>query len=288
MPAQGGDPLTIIAGGGSVPVHVARAAARAGRPVRVVGLVGEADATIEEFPHDWLKWGEIGRLESILAAHGTKDIVLVGAIRSRPDYQAIKVDFGALRILPEVVKLLAGGDSDLLSGVVQMLARRGYRVLGAHEVAEDLVAGLGPLGRRAPDKAAKRDIARAMAAARAIGLIDAGQAAVAINGRVVALEAAEGTDGMLKRVADLRAAGRLKWSGRTGVLAKCAKPQQDLRVDMPTIGPRTLEAVAKIGLAGIAVEAGRVMIVDRTEVVGRADAEGVFVTGEAMPAEATA
>ncbi|KAB2871674.1 MAG: DUF1009 domain-containing protein [Bauldia sp.] len=288
MPTKGSDPLTIIAGGGSVPVYVARAAARLGRPVQIVGLVGEAERGIEEFPHEWLKWGEIGRLESILAAHGTRDIVLVGGIHSRPDFSTVKVDFGTLRVLPEVLKLLAAGDSDLLSGVVQMLAKRGYRVVGAHEVAGDLVAGPGPIGGRTADRGAKRDVERAMRAAQAIGAIDAGQAAVAVNGRIVALEAAEGTDGMLERVAALRAAGRLKWNGRAGVLAKCAKPQQDLRVDMPTIGPRTVEAAARIGLAGIAIETGRVMIVDREEVVRRADAEGIFVTGEAPLAESGA
>jgi len=285
MPTTGGDPLTIIAGGGSVPLHVARAAARAGRRVQIVGIVGEADPAIAEFPHEWLKWGEIGRFEAILAAHGTRDVVLVGGIGARPDFNSVKVDFGALRVLPEVLKLLAGGDSDLLSGVVAMLAKRGYRVLGAHEVATDLVAGPGPLGARSVARSARRDVERALLAARAIGVIDAGQAAVAVNGRVVALEAAEGTDAMLDRVAALRAAGRLKWSGRAGVLAKCAKPQQDLRVDMPAIGPRTVEAAARAGLAGLAVETGRVMIVEREEVVRRADAEGLFVVGERLPAK---
>ena len=282
MPTSGGDPLTIIAGSGPLPLHVARTAARAGRPVQIIGIIGEADPEIAEFPHVWLKWGEIGRFESVLAAHGTKDIVLIGAIRVRPDFSNIKVDFGAIRILPEVMKLLANGDSDLLSGVVGILARRGYRVVGAHEVATDLVAGEGPLGAKPVPRASRRDVDRALAAARAIGIIDAGQAAVAANGRVVALEAAEGTDGMLERVAALREAGRLRWSGRAGVLAKCAKPQQDLRVDMPTIGPRTVAAAARAGLAGIAVEAGRVMIVDRAEVVRLADAEGLFVSGETI------
>jgi len=143
------------------------------------------------------------------------------------------------------------------------------------------VASIGLLGRRVPDKAARTDIDKAMSAARAIGVIDAGQAAVVINGRVVALEAAEGTDQMLDRVARLRETGRLKWSGRAGILAKCAKPQQDLRVDMPTIGPKTVKAAAEIGLAGIAVEAGRVMIVERPEVIALADRNDVFIIGVA-------
>ena len=123
------------------------------------------------------------------------------------------------------------------------------------------------------------DARTAMDAARAIGELDIGQAAVAVNGLVVAVEAAEGTDAMLERVGELHSKGRVKWSGRAGVLAKCSKPQQDLRVDMPTIGPRTVMGVAKAGLAGIVVEAGRVMIAERAETVKAADESGTFILG---------
>jgi len=116
-----------------------------------------------------------------------------------------------------------------------------------------------------------------MQAARAIGALDAGQAAVVVGGRVIALEGAEGTDTMLLRVAEVRAAGRARWDGRAGVLAKRPKPQQDLRVDMPTIGPNTVRAAADAGLAGIAVAAGKVMIPDRPETVRAADATGLFL-----------
>ncbi len=167
------------------------------------------------------------------------------------------------------------------------MGQLGFKVVGAHEIAPELVATKGPLGRHAPDKVARRDIGRAMRAARAIGVIDAGQAAVAINGRIVAMEAAEGTDSMIERVGALRKAGRLKWNGRTGVLAKCAKPQQDLRVDMPTIGPKTVRAAAEAGLAGIAVEAGRVMIVDRRDVIELANESGMFIAGETPDLESS-
>lgn len=288
MADAAGEPLTIIAGGGAVPLTVAKAATAAGRRVFIIGLAGEAGAEITAYPHEWVKWGEIGRFESLLAANGGRDVVLVGAIRSRPDFSSLKLDFGAIRILPEVMKLIANGDSSLLSGVVRLIEARGYRVLGAHEIATDLVAGEGAIGRIRPEASAERDAQLAIAAARAIGSIDAGQAAVAVNGRVVALEAAEGTDQMLKRVTALRESGRIKWNGRAGILAKCAKPQQDLRVDMPTIGPGTIEAVAEAGLTGIAVEVGRVMIVARPEVIARADRDGVFVIGLRRPAAGSA
>ena len=227
-----------------------------------------------------LGWGEFGRFERLLKEEGARDVVLIGGVKVRPDFKHLKLDFATMKMLPEIVRILAGGDNELLSGVVRIIEKRGYRVIGAHEVATDLVAADGPLGRHKAAAADRRAVERAMEAARAIGAVDAGQAAVSFDGRVVALEAAEGTDEMLKRVATLRDAGRIKWKGRTGVLAKCAKPQQDLRVDMPAIGPQTVDGAVAAGLSGIAVESGRVMIVEREEVIRRADAAGIFVIGE--------
>jgi UDP-2,3-diacylglucosamine hydrolase len=275
-----GEALTIIAGGGPIPSYVASAAAKAGRPVFVVGIKGEADQAIAAFPHEFLDWGQLGRLDEILSSRGGRDLVLVGSIRTRPDFKGISLDFATMRSLKDILAIIIGGDNDVLSGAVRFFEKRGMRVVGAHEVATDLVVNAGPLGRARPGRAERRDADTALRAARAIGVIDAGQAAVAVNGRIVALEAAEGTDAMLERVGALKAARRIKWEGRAGVLGKCAKPQQDLRVDMPTIGTRTVEAAISLGLAGIAVEAGRVMIVDRAETIRRADAAGVFVVGE--------
>ena len=281
MNESGGEPLTIIAGGGSVPAHVAAAAIAAGRPVLVIALKGEADASVEAFPHEWLGWGDLGRLDALLAGRKSRDMVLVGSIRMRPDFKSIKLDLATMRSLKDILAIVIGGDNDVLSGTIKFFERRGQRIVGAHQVAPDLVAGPGPLGKHKPGRGEAEDVAIAMRAAHAIGAIDAGQAAVAINGRIVALEAAEGTDQMLERLKGLRASGRVKWSGRAGVLAKCPKPQQDLRVDMPTIGPRTIEAAIEAGLAGIALAVGKVMIVDRDVVLRRADAEGLFVVGEA-------
>lgn len=270
-------PLTIIAGGGSVPLHVARAGARVGRRVMIVGIEGEAEQEISEFPHDWFQWGQLARLENVLASHGKGDIVLVGGVKSHPDFKRIKLDFGAVKMLPRLLSLMASGDNTILTGAIRLVESWGHTVIGAHEIATDLVAAAGTLTARRPRAGDLRDIDIAMIAARDIGALDAGQAAVSVNGRLAALEAAEGTDGVLDRVAALREVGRLKWSGRVGVLAKCPKPQQDLRVDMPTIGPSTVAGVEAAGLAGIAIEAGRVMIVDRDETRRRADALGLFI-----------
>ena len=278
-PGRGRGALAIIAGGGPVPAIVAAAAARAGRPVFIAGIAGEAGPEIAAYPHEFLKWGQFGRLMALLEAHQTREIVMIGTVNSRPDLRDLKLDMGAVKLMARVAALLLRGDNDLLSGLIGLLNERGYAVVGAHEVAPELVAAEGQLGAHPPDKDMLRDVRRGMRAARAIGTIDAGQAAVAMGGLVVALEAYEGTDRMIERVAQLRAIGRIRLKGRVGVLAKCAKPQQDLRVDMPTIGVRTVRGAAAAGLAGIAVEAGRVMIVDRPAVIELADKEGIFIVG---------
>lgn len=281
-----GAPLVVLAAGGQAPIDVAAAATRGGRSVFVIGLEGTADPGIAAFPHAFAKWGQLGRIESLIRAHGATELVLVGTVSRRPDFSSIAVDLGALRHLPRIMKAMFGGDDAVLAKLSRYAEENGFRIVGAHEVAPDLVAAAGAVAGPAPSREMLGDAEQALAAARAIGAIDAGQAAVVVAGRVVALEAAEGTDAMLDRVAALRAEGRVRWSGRAGVLAKCPKPQQDLRLDMPAIGPRTVEKVAEAGLAGIAIEAGRVMIASRTETVALANRTATFI--HALPPRDTA
>ena len=272
-----GAPLVVLAAGGRVPIEVAAESRTAGRDVMIVGLEGEADEGIKAFPHAFVKWGQIGRIEQLVRGHGARDIVLIGTVSHRPDFNSISIDLGTLRYLPKLIKAMVGGDDTVLANFARYIEERGFRLVGVQDVAPSMVANAGPVVGRAPEGTMRDDASLAFAAARAIGSIDAGQAAVAVNGRVVALEAAEGTDSMLERVGTLKSNGRVKWSGRAGVLAKRSKPQQDLRLDMPVIGPKTVEAVARAGLAGIVVEAGRVMIADRSETAAAAERTGMFV-----------
>ncbi len=280
-PEAEGEPLAILAAGGNVPFQVASAATAAGRKVLVIGLEGEADDRLKAFRYETIKWGQFGRVEGLVSAHGARDIVLIGSISRRPDFRNMGVDLGTLRLLPRILKGIVGGDDQVLGNLIAYLEERGFRVIGAHEVAPELVAGAGQLAGPKAAQAVLDDARVAMDAARAIGERDIGQAAVAVNGLVVAVEAAEGTDAMLERVGELHAMGRVKWSGRAGVLAKCSKPQQDLRVDMPTIGPRTVTGVVKAGLAGIVIEAGRVMIAERAETLKAAEESGTFILAAA-------
>lgn len=276
-------PLTVLAGGGMLPIVVADAARAAGRDVLLLGVTGEADEAIRAFRHDWVSWGELGRIRRLIEEHGSRELVMVGSVK-RPDFRSIKVDFGTIRALPRIFALLAGGDDNALSGAIKIAESWDLRVVGAHEVAAELVAQPGILGAVKPTAANREDLALANRAARAIGELDIGQAAVCIGRHVVAVEGLEGTDGMLERVRALREQGRGRWRDRTGALAKRSKPQQDLRVDMPTVGPRTVENAAAAGLAGIGIEAGRVMLVERAEMIRLADAAGLFVLAEDLRA----
>lgn len=272
-------PLAIIAGGGTLPIALATAAAAQGRAVHVLGIRGEADAKISRFPHTWLKWGEVGKLFATLEELGCRDLVIIGSV-SRPDLANVRFDFGAIKNLPFLLGLGVGGDDQVLSSVVRFLEGKGYRVYGAGEVAPELLAAEGNLGAKAPSPDDRADIETGFRVVSALGRLDVGQAAVVVKGRVLAVEAAEGTDAMLARCAELRKGGRRR--GLAGVLVKAPKPGQEERVDLPTIGPDTVELAAQAGLAGIAVAAGRVLIADRDATIAAAGQHGLFLVGQKL------
>jgi len=179
--------------------------------------------------------------------------------------------------LPHIIASLRGGDDHLLTTVGRVFEHYGFRVLGAHQVAPEILVPAGALGRHRPSAQDEADITRALNLLHAMGPSDVGQAAVVAGGHVIAVEAAEGTDQMLARVADLRHTGRVP-AGR-GVLVKAPKIGQDQRFDLPAIGPETVDGVARAGLAGVAVVAMQTIIADPQQVVQKADAANVFVVG---------
>jgi DUF1009 family protein len=268
-------PLGIIAGAGTLPVEIAARARTQGRRPYVLGFHGLADPGITTFAHDWMRWGQIGRMLRLLRQHGCREIVIVGGVR-RPTLTSISIDVGLIRHAPQLYRLTRGGDDAILSRVVRFFEQQGFVVRGAHEIAADLTAPPGNLTRAQPRSADSDDIAKALAVLRALGPHDVGQGVVAARGYVLAVEAAEGTDEMLRRCASLRQWGL---SHRHGVLVKTPKPGQELRVDMPTIGPRTAELAAEAGLAGIAVAQGQVLLAEPQTLVETADRLGLFVIG---------
>jgi hypothetical protein len=274
------DRVALVAGSGRLPLDVIEGIAKAGGTPFLVRIRGETDdiAAFDRFESAEVGLGEFARLIPLLKSRGVTHLVLAGGIARRPRFSEIRINMTLLRHLPRVLKGLASGDNGLLSLLVGSIEREGIQVLGAHEIVPDLLAGEGVLTRRRPAASDRRDIDAAFVAARTIGALDVGQGAVAIGGRAVALEGIEGTDEMLQRVASLRGHGRLAGKAR-GVLAKCAKPGQELRADLPTIGPATMEAAHAAGLAGIAVEAERTIVLERGRTIESADRLGLFLIG---------
>ena len=278
-----GEALGIIAGGGELPLAVAGAAQAAGRKVFVLALRGCADEAVSRFDHDWVSLGELGKALKLLRAHDCGDVLLAGKV-ARPRFADIKVDTKAVLMLPKIVAAARQGDDALLRAVVAMFEGEGFKAVGVAEAAPALVAGEGVFGRISPSTDNLADIAVAVKVVRAMGALDIGQAVAVCDGLVLAVEAAEGTDWMIARVGRLPEAIRGQPGKPRGVLVKAPKPLQDGKTDLPVIGTETVKNVAAAGLAGIAVEAGAALIMNRLAVIEAADKAGIFVMGFARNA----
>ena len=272
--------LGIIAGGGSLPLEIARSVTGRGGRVHIVMIDGEADEALRNFPHTVLNWAELGRAVRSLKRAGIKDMVMVGRM-SRPSLRTAKPDFGFIRSLPKIMRALkAGGDDAVLRGVVNLFETRGLNVLSVADVAPELLVDEGPLGFHPPQASDIGDIEKGMGLIAALGRFDIGQAVVVTGGDVEAIEGAEGTDRMIARVEEMRqASGADLMSLRRGVLVKRPKPGQDTRLDLPAIGPETVDGAIKAGLSGIAGLAGEVLAASRFEMVERADRAQIFIAG---------
>ncbi|APO74718.1 hypothetical protein AM571_CH01904 [Rhizobium etli 8C-3] len=271
--------LAIIAGNGLLPSYVAEAARAAGEDPFVISLKGELDRSWEGYDHAVIGVGDLSALAEIFKRNNITRVVMSGGVRRRPEWREVRPTWRTVAKMPGVVRtLLSGGDNTVLQMVIKLIEDDGRRVVGAQDIAPDLLAAVGPIGAMSPGNEDKIDILKGAAAAEALGALDIGQGAVSVGGRIVALEGAEGTDGMLERVASLRAAGRIS-PRRRGVLVKLCKPQQDVRADLPSIGLSTVMNAKAAGLAGIAIEAGRALVLDRQAVMKAADEAGLFVCG---------
>jgi UDP-2,3-diacylglucosamine hydrolase len=271
--------IALIAGNGSLPRQIASALGTAGRDYQLVAIKGEADERTRSLANVEVGWGEIGRLYNFLNKNDCREVLLIGGVSQRPDFTSILGDFGTLKRLPAIIRALTGGDDSMLTKVIRLFENEGYRVVGIRDVAPQLLASSGVLGQVQPKESDWHDLELALTATEKLGELDIGQAAVAIGGRVVAMEGAEGTDAMLERCADLKRSGRVRAKGRAGVLVKTAKPNQDLRVDLPTVGPKTIELAVATGLAGIAIEAQGALIAEKDVTLGKANDAGLFVIG---------
>lgn len=275
--------LGLIAGGGALPEALAERCRRAGRPLFVLRLTGFAAPGLERFDGASCGIAEIGRAVKLLRAAGCEAVCFAGVV-ARPDFAALKPDLRGLALLPAAIAAARRGDDALLRVVLEAFEAEGFRVEGAHEVDAGLAVGPGALGVHAPGEEDGPDLRHALRIARTMGELDIGQGAVVCAGLVLAVEAQEGTDAMLRRCAELPVALRGRAGARRGVLAKAPKPIQERRVDLPTLGVATVEAASDAGLAGVVVEAGGALVVDRAETIAAADRLGLFIWGE-VPSE---
>jgi UDP-2,3-diacylglucosamine hydrolase len=272
-------PVGVIAGGGAMPFAVADSLVARGISPVLFALKGACDPVrAERFRHHWISVGQVGRATRLFREEGCRDLIFIGSL-VRPALSEIRLDLGTLRVLPLVMTAFRGGDNHLLSGVGHILEQQGFRMLGIKDVAPDLLMPEGAITRATPSASATADIATGCEVLGALGPFDIGQAAVVIDGHVVAVEDIAGTDGLLARVARLREAGRIRAKSARGVLVKAPKRGQDLRYDLPTIGAKTVECAANAQLAGIAVIAGNTIAADAQAMIETADRAGLFVQG---------
>lgn len=270
-------PIAIIACGGLLALECIEQMRAANPRTVVIALAGESRPEVVDRADHVLKWGQVGQLVKALERSGARRVLLIGSISQRPDFRAVAGDLETLKWLPRLVTTMSGGDDNVLRKVIGFFESSGYRIVSVAEAAPNLLAAEGTLTRKAPGAADRRDIDLGLAVLDAIAPFDVGQAVVVGAGRVAAVEAAEGTDPMIERIAEIRRQRRVAWKERAGILVKATKSQQDLRVDLPVIGPETVERCAAAGMAGIAVEAGRVVIAARAVCIERADEHGLFI-----------
>jgi DUF1009 family protein len=271
--------LAIICGGGSLPFALADAASHRGRRVVLFALRGWADPQrVADYPHHWAWMGQFNRFMRIAAAEGCHDVALIGSV-SRPSHWRIRPDFRVLRLMPKILDLFRGGDDYLQSGIGRLFEQHGFRLLGPKEIAPELLMSRGLIGACEPNVRDRADIAHGIALLNATSPFDIGQAVVVAENQVLAVEGPEGTDQMLVRVAELRRNGRVRSTAGTGVLVKAAKIGQDHRIDLPSIGPQSIEMARAAGLAGIAVVAGSTIVAEPGRIAAVADRAKVFVTG---------
>jgi DUF1009 family protein len=264
--------LGVLAGGGQLPVRVIAACRAQGREFFVIAFDGFTDpGTVRGTPHEWVPLEKVGHVIRRLHDEKVRDVVLAGPVRRPAEWLALRPDLRAVRLLLKMLPRWQG-DNHVLSLIVREIEADGFRVVGAEEVAPELLMAPGPLGRHAPTANNLVDIDAGIAAARDLGRRDRGQAVIVAGGQVLGRETMGGTAVLLERAKQVPGA-------RGGVLVKIAKPGQERRVDLPSVGADTVQQAADAGLSGIALEAGGALVIGRDDVARAADDAGLFVFG---------
>lgn len=265
--------LGIIAGGGDLPEQLISWCKVHKRPYYALAIQGNADDKIftSNVNHEWIRIGQAGTGFKRFKEEGVKDVVLIGTIK-RPTVAELVPDFRTTAFFAKLgVKAL--GDDGILRALVKEIESEGMRVVGIQEVVPDLLAKEGTITKKKPDKEDEEDIRRGVEVATALGKLDVGQSVVVQQGLILGTEGIEGTDKLVLRCKDYVR------KGKAPILVKLRKPQQDMRIDLPTIGTRTVENAHNCGFKGIAVHAGNTLIVNEQEVIRLANKYGLFIKG---------
>ena len=264
--------LGIIAGAGALPIALIEACERMKRPFFVLGLKGHANP--KEFdkalPMAWIRLGAVGKAFRLMKKEGVEEIVMIGAVK-RPSLVGLFPDLRGLKAIARLKK--KSGDDSLLRGIAKEIESEGFKVVGIDEILPHLLAKEGVYTWTVPHPKDQSDIKRGVEVAKLLGKADVGQSVIVQQGLVLAVEGIDGTDALIRRSADL------KRRGGGGVLVKMTKPQQDRRMDLPTIGPATVQAVKNAGFVGIAIQAGGVLISQSEQTVKLANQLGIFIVG---------
>lgn len=268
MPLKG--KLGILAGGGFLPIRIAERCHENGIEYFVIVFENQGDPdAFSDHPHVVSRLGAAGGIIKALKKEDCDQLVMAGTIR-RPSAKDVRPDLWGVKFLAKT-GAMALGDDGLVSALVKALESEGFDVIGADEIVPEYLVPHGQLGKISPTEKSTADIPQAIRAARALGERDEGQAAVVHDGNIIAEEQSDGTDAMLRRLTESKNVG--------GILAKTLKPDQERRVDLPTIGKQTIENAHAAGLSGIVVEAGNAFFYERDEALALANNLGLFIIG---------
>jgi UDP-2,3-diacylglucosamine hydrolase len=263
----------LIAGNGRFPVLALESARALGHEVTVVAIKEEASAEVERLAArcHWISLGELGRLIEILKSEGLTEVMMAGQVKHRKIFSSIRPDWRLIKLLATLPRKNTNG---LIGGVAKVLEDEGIRLTDSTAFLKPLIAGLGALTHRKPDREEEENIAYGRRVAGALAKFDVGQSVAIADRACVAVEAMEGTDAMLRRAAGLV-------NGRSLVLVKTSKGRGHLLFDVPVAGPDTIKVMAETGATALAVDAGRTLLLDREPMLALAERHNIAVAGYA-------
>ncbi|MEM8617743.1 MAG: UDP-2,3-diacylglucosamine diphosphatase LpxI [Pseudomonadota bacterium] len=267
-------PLGLISGLGDLPVRIAEAVTARGQSVHIVRLKGFVEPKLSTYPGETLGFAEIGKALRSFKQAGCRQICFAGDVK-RPDLSALKPDLKGMSLLPKAIAASRKGDDALLRFMIGVFEAEGLQVIGTDEALGDNPTRQGVIAGPQPSAGVLDDLHKASEVALAIGALDIGQGAIVCRGLVLCVEAQEGTDAMLARCAALPAALRGTLAAPEGALVKRLKPIQDRRIDLPTIGPATIDGAHRAGLAAVGYEAGGAHLIDFETIAQKAETYGI-------------